>query len=245
MSTTPTMARKERERAAREELILEQARRMLAESGYLDLNLDELARRVEYSKGTLYQHFSSKEDLVMAIAVRGLQARAGLFERALGFRGANTRECVQAISVAAGQFCHAFPDYFEVETLVKLSSFALRASELRRNQLGLAVGRGFRCVQGIVQAALHLGDLPAHAHLAPERIAFALASVSVGSEIMGRLPELRLLAGIDNLAAVVRENQSLLLDGCGWKPLRSEYDMAAVDRRIRAEVFPEASWLDV
>src|SRR5690349_454525 len=51
----PTMsviqARKERERAAREELILNQAQHMLLKDGFQNLNLDVLAESVEYSKG--------------------------------------------------------------------------------------------------------------------------------------------------------------------------------------------------
>lgn len=242
--TAPTQTRKARERAAREQLILDHARHMLATQGYLDLNLDELARRVEYSKGTLYQHFSSKEDLVMAIAVQGMELRAGLFERAAAFRGGSSRERIQAFSVAAAQFSHEYPDYFEVETLVKIASFAGRASEERQNALGLGVGRCFRAVGAVVHAALAAGDLPADG-LPPERIVFAIASVSIGSEIMGRLPALRLLAGIDELAWTVRANQCVLLDGLGWRPLSRDFDMAAVDRRLRAEVFPEATWLQV
>ena len=38
-----TQARKERERAAREDLILEQGRRLLVRDGFQDFNLDELA----------------------------------------------------------------------------------------------------------------------------------------------------------------------------------------------------------
>src|SRR6516225_5463962 len=64
-------ARKERERAAREELILDHAQRMLLRDGFQNLNLDELAEAVEYSKGTLYLHFKTKED----IALRSSPAR--------------------------------------------------------------------------------------------------------------------------------------------------------------------------
>lgn len=238
-----TQTRKARERAAREALILDHARQMLAAQGYLDLNLDELARRVEYSKGTLYQHFVSKEDLVMAIAVQGMELRAALFERAAGFRAAGSRERIQAFSVAAAQFCHAYPDYFEVEMLVKLASFAGRASDERQEALALCAGRCFRAVGAVVHAALAAGDLPPDGP-PPERIVFAIASVSIGSEIMGRLPALRLLAGIDDLPMTVRTNQCLLLDGLGWRPLSRDYDMAAVDRRLRAELFPEATWLE-
>ncbi|MCD6048934.1 MAG: hypothetical protein K0Q55_337, partial [Verrucomicrobia bacterium] len=56
------LSRKERERAAREELILEHGRRLLVRDGFQDFNLDELAKAIEYSKGTIYLHFQTKED---------------------------------------------------------------------------------------------------------------------------------------------------------------------------------------
>jgi hypothetical protein len=34
----------------------------------------------------------------------------------------------------------------------------------------------------------------------------------------------------------------VLLDGLGWKPLSSKWDYDAVDRRIKKEIFPEATW---
>jgi len=34
----------------------------------------------------------------------------------------------------------------------------------------------------------------------------------------------------------------VLLDGLGWKPLSNEADSKAVDRRIKKEIFPDATW---
>ena len=64
----PTNLRKERERAVREELILTHARRLLLSNGFQGLSLDELARSIEYSKGTIYLHFESKEDIAAMAA---------------------------------------------------------------------------------------------------------------------------------------------------------------------------------
>ncbi len=73
---------RERQRAQRELLILEEAERILNEQGYEGLVMDELAERVGVSKGTLYQHFARKEDLVGAIVRRGVEyAEARIRER--------------------------------------------------------------------------------------------------------------------------------------------------------------------
>jgi TetR/AcrR family fatty acid metabolism transcriptional regulator len=58
---------KEKQRQEREALILQVAEEVLMEKGYYETSIDEIAARVGISKGTVYLHFPSKEDLVGAI----------------------------------------------------------------------------------------------------------------------------------------------------------------------------------
>jgi AcrR family transcriptional regulator len=48
------------------EALLDAADRYLAESGYKRMTMEELAREVGIGKGTIYLHFPSKEELVLA-----------------------------------------------------------------------------------------------------------------------------------------------------------------------------------
>ncbi len=74
MSTeTPHRLLKEKQRQERAALILQAAEEVLAEKGYHDTSMDEIAARVGVAKGTLYQHFPSKEDLVFALFERELK----------------------------------------------------------------------------------------------------------------------------------------------------------------------------
>jgi AcrR family transcriptional regulator len=77
---TPQRSLRERLRGVRAELILDVAEEMLAEKGYHDTSMDEIAARAGVAKGTLYQHFPGKEDLVFALFERNLV----LFEQAVG-----------------------------------------------------------------------------------------------------------------------------------------------------------------
>src|SRR5271166_1581209 len=126
-------SRKERERAARESLILEHAARLLARDGFQDLNLDELAAAAEYSKGTLYLHFKTKEDLVLAVATRAVKHRADLLQRAAAFSG-TTRERARAMAFASCQFMVTHADFFALELVLQSRSFWERASEERRSR---------------------------------------------------------------------------------------------------------------
>jgi hypothetical protein len=66
--------------------------------------------------------------------------------------------------------------------------------------------------------------------------------MAVGSHIMARGQHAALLAGIDNPLKIMCQNVDLVTDGLGWKPLSTEHDFAAVDRRIKKEIFPDATW---
>lgn len=75
-ATTPSPhapSLKERQRQERERLIVQAAAEMLVERGYHDMAIDEIAARVGISKGTVYLHFASKEDLVLALLDRGMR----------------------------------------------------------------------------------------------------------------------------------------------------------------------------
>jgi AcrR family transcriptional regulator len=62
---------KERQRQEREWLILQAAEELLIERGYHETSIDDIAARVGISKGTVYLHFASKEDLVVALVEHG------------------------------------------------------------------------------------------------------------------------------------------------------------------------------
>lgn len=64
---------KEKQRQEREALILKAAEDVLMEKGYHETSVDEIAARVGIAKGTVYLHFPSKEDLVVAIFERDMQ----------------------------------------------------------------------------------------------------------------------------------------------------------------------------
>src|SRR3974377_739517 len=151
--------RKERERAAREELILDHGQRMLLRDGFQNLNLDDLAEAVEYSKGTLYLHFKTKEDIALAVVTRAQKERADLFERALECQG-RSRERISAIGFACSHFAKVYPDYYNVEMMLKSLSFWEKADDARQHEYAMQGGRCFRTMHRLVTEGLESGDLP-------------------------------------------------------------------------------------
>ena len=235
-----TQTRKEREKAAREELILDHASRLLIRDGFQKLNLDELAKSIEYSKGTIYLHFQTKEDLALGIATRIVRERANLFERATQFVG-KTRERMRAIGFACCQFALLHKDYFNLEMMLKSASFWENSSEERRRLHGIQAGRLFLAVNSIVQDAVSSGDLPPGTR-APD-VTLSLISITLGSHIAAMQPDIQMLCAIEDPIVALRRNQDLILDGWGWTPLLKDWDFTATDLRIQQQIFPEATWL--
>jgi AcrR family transcriptional regulator len=70
MTTVARPSFKEQMLAAREEAIIQNVNRLLAEKGFDAMTVDEVASAVGIAKASLYKHFPSKEDLAAAAMVR-------------------------------------------------------------------------------------------------------------------------------------------------------------------------------
>jgi AcrR family transcriptional regulator len=83
---TPHHLLKEQLRQARAQLILDEAEKLLLEKGSHETAIDEIAARAGVAKRTLYQHFPSKEALILALLERNVE----LFEQTLERVGRET-----------------------------------------------------------------------------------------------------------------------------------------------------------
>jgi len=231
-------SRKQREIEQRETDLLESARHILAERGYLGLNMDRIAEALEYSKGTIYQHFSCKEEVLLALAIQTNEKRTSMFARAAAFRG-ETRERITAIGAACELFVRLYPEYFHVEQVLRTSSIWDKTSSERQQLLRGCEVRCMSIVAGIIRDAISRSDLQLRPEQSPEDLAFGMWSLSFGaySIMTSTLPLVEL--GISDPYRAVRTNIHLMLDGVGWKPLAGEWDFDASVERILSDVFPE------
>lgn len=65
------LTRKEREKKMREEEIIAAAEKIFCQKGFDESSMDEIATKAEFTKRTLYQYFTNKEDLYFAVALKG------------------------------------------------------------------------------------------------------------------------------------------------------------------------------
>jgi AcrR family transcriptional regulator len=103
--------RRERERERRRSDIIDAAEEVFFSKGVAQATMDDVADRAELSKGTLYLYFGSKEDLYLAIVLRGIAILQRMFGEACESKATGV-EKIEAIGRAYFDFCKAHPDYF-------------------------------------------------------------------------------------------------------------------------------------
>ena len=82
-ATSPTAAKtptKWGDREGRRRDILDAAQAQMAEGGYLALNMRDIARGAGVSPGTLYQYFSTKEEIFATLYAAAIEAHNARIE---------------------------------------------------------------------------------------------------------------------------------------------------------------------
>ena len=70
-------------RMQREAAIIQSALSLYMEKGFLDLKMSEVAKAAGFSMGTVYSHFSSKEDLLLGCAITMARMTETVFQQTL------------------------------------------------------------------------------------------------------------------------------------------------------------------
>lgn len=108
-----TAERKEREREHRRRVILRAARKIFFTKGLQAASMDEVAELAELSKGALYLHFKSKEDLYVSLLEEGLYILQRMFEE-VASKPLPADEALRQIGLAYYEFFKRHPDYFQI-----------------------------------------------------------------------------------------------------------------------------------
>lgn len=232
-----TSERKQRERAEREKLIIDVGRKMLVKHGYHGLNMDRIAEEIEYSKGIVYQHFASKDDLLCGISIDLLQEGLSLIRRASEFPG-SPRERMTAVVVASHLLFRLHPDGFQAQLIIWISSIAEKTPSARQETLCRLQDELHSLLHEIVDDAVRRQNLRLPPGFDPHYLVHGMWALLVGTELTVQAPRCTPHALVLDPHASVWNNIQRLWDGFGWKPLSTECDYQATKSRILAEVFP-------
>lgn len=232
-----TQQRKNREWQVREDLILKHANKMLLGKGYIGFNLDELANSVEYSKGTLYQHFASKEDIILGVVASHMKKRAELFRRAADFSG-RTRQRIFGIGMADNIFNKLYPHAFTLDQLVQSPSVWEKASVRLKEKVRRISDHVCIACQEIIDDAIACGDLPSSKSIDKE-IMVGLIGLSKGAHLLhqGQIIHYGGLH-LQSLKSL-HHNYARYLDGCDWRPLSNDWDYSETQQQLQRTVFSD------
>lgn len=239
MSAQPdNLPRKQREFRQREQLILDTAQRMLHDHGYAQLTMDRVAEAVEYSKGTIYNHFSSKEDLVCSLCCRCVSNLIELFKRAYAYPG-TTRERFSAIGIAYSLYHQLNPLDAQNIQIVKTNAVREKLSEQKLQEMSTLEHEITQLCMDLVNEAIAAGDIPRTGNHTADSIVFGFWSMLYGGTLLAHsdipLQEL----GFSPAAKMLWDNSQRLMDAYGWQPLSTGTDTNALFTELCSALFAE------
>ncbi len=213
-------SRKQREIAQRHQLFLDIAKDIIHAEGCAALSMDRLAEQGEYSRGTVYQHFTCKEEVLIQVCNSSLCYLLTLFQRAKDVP-ASHRDRMIAVIVANNYFnyrqphCNKIIQYTSDHSIMdKVSEESLQKhNELEANLLSI--------VGNIVADAISDNDLTLPDNMKPIELVFGLWSLTLGSQLLqaADLPVPLEDLGISKPEETIARIAALTLDGLNWQPL--------------------------
>jgi AcrR family transcriptional regulator len=231
-----TSTRKQRELQAREALILNTAQSMLHQHGYNYLTMERIAESVEYSKGTIYNHFSSKEDLVCSLCCHCITNLIDIFERSNQYQG-STRERFSAIGVAYSQYHQLHPmDSQNIQT-VKNNAIREKVSKEKLKEMESLERKITSIAQLIIQQAIDCGDLDKQYQQHVSTIVFGFWAMHYGALLLDQsgIPLDQL--GFNPVVQMLWANANVFLDGYQWRPLSDTTDSSKLFEKLSSALF--------
>jgi AcrR family transcriptional regulator len=234
-----TKERRQREVAEREQLFIDKARELVCQEGLLQLQMARLAEACDYATGTIYQHFGSKEDLVVALLTDRVQQRAELFRRAAEW-DARPRDRMFAVAAAETIFVRRNPEYFRIAQLALTEVVWSAASIERRNDYLREMRPIGDVVIGIVRDAVACGDLDLKGETV-EEAAVSLWTLVCGTHTLVHAEGLLESFDVRDPYRLMGRNIHRLLNAMGWQPLFDVADRGAYEaylERLSLGLFP-------
>ena len=230
--------RKQRERDEREQRILDIAKDIISAEGVAALTMERIAATIEYSKGTVYGHFSCKEDIIGGISCRCMTRLIGMFERAANWPG-NHRERIAAIVLAHTLYSLLYPQDVQNMQTIKSPGIRQKISADKQNEIIVLEQRITSMVLDIIRDAMRDGDIPANEKHVPGGIMLGLWSMGHGSQLLHLTDIPFAQLGLDAPLEMFWVNSHKLLDSYNWQPLSSALDITALRTKILNNLFAD------
>lgn len=152
------LERKEREKGHRREEILDAAQHVFFEKGLYVATMDEIAEKAELSKGTLYLYYKSKEDLYLAVMMRGMEILRDMFTEVAN-SGESAAKMLLALGDAYVSYFSNHREYFRMVHFLQTPQFHKQVTDDMKKSCGALNRHVWDLVNGILQRGIDDGIL--------------------------------------------------------------------------------------
>lgn len=206
----------------REQELLQLAHQLVDDVGLNNLTMERLVALSPYSKGTIYNHFCCKEDLLAALGVHSMGLCSELMFKAQSFEG-NSREQALAVHFAYHLYGLLEPALFMCVLNCKSMSVQNKASKARLEQLDKIDKQIAQLCDSFFLKGLDDGSLTIDRQNIAY-VSFANWACSFGTNLL--LQNASASFAISRLTETNRVlfNVNLMFDGMNWLPLSKDFD---------------------
>ena len=163
--------RREREKQARYDAILDAAERVFSEKGYDRTSMDDIARTASLSRALLYVYFKDKAAIQRGIMLRAGQSLCRRFEQARDTADTGLAQ-IRAMGSAYYRFYLEEPDYFSA--LTKASTAMTEADEQQAQDMLCSKSELMGLMVGAIRLGLEDGTMNRQRIHDPEQTALYL-----------------------------------------------------------------------
>lgn len=207
----------------REAELIDIAHKIVDENGFAGLTMDKLVAACDYSKGTVYNHFSCKEDLFIALSLTGIKYEKIILSDALKFDG-NAREIALAMNYGFQLYSRLEPTLSQCIYHAKNPAVREKCSQERIDALNAEDSDILRMCDQAFLRGIEEGSLKLSPGLGIESFTFANWALTLGtSGLLNNGQTAQGISRIETRYALLR-NINLLYDGMQWQPLSTDFD---------------------
>ena len=218
-----TLTRKQRELQQREQLFLDTARQIIREHGVSGLTMEAIAEITEYSKGTVYKHFTCKEDIMCALCADGIGYLLALLGQMMSFEG-RPREKSVIIALSYLLYAERYPEEFDLIVAARNTNIRQKASPERLEASDNADEKITHLIKEQIRAAIKCGDLTLQEGVTVDQLCIGPWALSLGMIALYEASDLITSIKFSPMQETLYQQLNFLLDGYQWHPLSTEFD---------------------
>jgi AcrR family transcriptional regulator len=223
-----TTQRKAQEVAERDQKLVRVALDMASRDGFHHLTLGKLAEEAGYSKGTVYNHFTCLEDLLVELSAESARCQLRYFQAIADLPWDGVRS-VYGMALAYMRHAEVAPVLFECSITARTDAVCQAASEQRLKRRDLVEAQMAQVVGYAVERSVAEGGF-ANAEVQAAVAVDALRAYILGYAAMHLLSRRFVWSGEGGLDARLKVMTSMI-SGLGWARLAAE-DMAGLHREV-------------